>query len=304
MKTFTSINISADSPSVVALGAFDGVHKGHAQVIKKARDIATAQGLPLTVWSFAEPPRNFFVPMFVPILTDKKEKNSLMRKLGVDVFFCVPFDENIASMSAEDFFYDLLLNKLHATHLVCGFNFTFGARGAGNTDLLEKLCSSNGVGLTVVPPVVSDSLTVSSSAIREAIENGDVKLANSLLGRPYSITKKVVNGQHLARTLGFPTANQLYPENKAVLRYGVYSVRATVGRKKHLGISNVGIRPTVNGSLLCVETHILDFDGDLYGKSLTVEFLDFIRPEQKFPSIDALAKQIKRDLLFISEKEK
>ena len=300
MKTFTSINISADSPSVVALGAFDGVHKGHAQVIKKARDIATAQGLPLTVWSFAEPPRNFFVPMSVPILTDKKEKNSLMRKLGVDVFFCVPFDENIASMSAEDFFYDLLLNKLHATHLVCGFNFTFGARGAGNIEILEKLCSSNGVGLTVVPPVVSDSLTVSSSAIREAIENGDIKLANSLLGRPYSITKKVVNGQHLARTLGFPTANQLYPENKAVLRYGVYSVRATVGRKKHLGISNVGIRPTVNGSLLCVETHILDFDGDLYEKTLTVEFLDFIRPEQKFPSIDALAKQIKRDLLFVS----
>ena len=300
MKTFTSINISADRPSVVALGAFDGVHKGHAQVIKKARDIATAQGLPLTVWSFAEPPRNFFVPRSVPLLTDKKEKISLMRKLGVDVFFCVPFDENIANMSAEDFFYDLLLNKLHATHLVCGFNFTFGARGAGNIEILEKLCRSNGLELTVLPPVVSDSLTVSSSAIRDAIESGDVKLANSLLGRPYSITEKVVNGQHLARTLGFPTANQLYPENKAVLRYGVYSVRATVGRKKHLGISNVGIRPTVNGSLLCVETHILDFDGDLYGKSLTVEFIDFIRPEQKFPSIDALAEQIKRDLLFVS----
>lgn len=300
MKTFTSTNISTDSPSVVALGAFDGVHKGHVQVIKTAHDIATAQGLPLTVWSFTEPPRNFFAPRSVPLLTDKKEKISLMRKLGVDVFFCVPFDENIASISAEDFFYDLLLNKLHAAHLVCGFNFTFGARGAGNTELLEKLCRSNGLELTVLPPVVLDSLTVSSSAIRDAIESGDVKLANSLLGRPYSITKEVVNGQHLARTLGFPTANQLYPENKAVLRYGVYSVRATVGRKKHLGISNVGIRPTVNGSLLCIETHILDFDGDLYGKSLTVEFIDFIRPEQKFPSIDALAEQIKRDLLFVS----
>ena len=180
-------------------------------------------------------------------------------------------------------------------YLVCGFNFTFGARGAGNIEILEKLCRSNGLELTVLPPVVSNSLTVSSSVIRDAIESGDVKLANSLLGRPYSITEEVVNGQHLARTLGFRTANQLYPENKAVLRYGVYSVRVAVGRKKYLGISNVGIRPTVNGSLLCVETHILDFDGDLYGKKLTVEFIDFIRPEQKFPSIDALAEQIKRE---------
>ncbi len=304
MKTFTSINITADSPSVVALGCFDGVHTGHAQVIKKARDIANEHGLPLTVWSFSEPPKNFFAPSSVPLLTDKKEKTSLMRKLGVDVFFCVPFDKTIADMRAEDFFYDLILNKLLASHVVCGFNFTFGSRGAGNTSLLGELCRSNGIGLTVLPPVILDGLTVSSSAIRDAIENGDAKLAQSLLGRPYSITERVVNGQHLARTLGFPTANQLYPENKAVLRYGVYSVRAILGRKIYRGISNVGIRPTVNGSLLCIETHILDFEGDLYEKALTVEFLDFIRPEQKFPSIDALAEQIKRDLLFVSKKSK
>ena len=116
MKTFTSINVTADTQSVVALGCFDGVHTGHVQVIKKARDIANELSLPLTVWSFTEPPRNFFIPRSVPLLTDKKEKSALMRKLGVDVFFCVPFDETIASMSAESFFYDLLLNKLHATH--------------------------------------------------------------------------------------------------------------------------------------------------------------------------------------------
>ena len=302
MKTFYSTNMTVASPSVVALGCFDGVHTGHIQVINKAKEIATAQDLPLVVWSFAEPPKNFFSHRSIPLLSTLREKRKIMRDLGVDIFFCIPFDKNIADMSAEAFFSDLLLDKLFAKHIVCGFNFSFGAKGAGNTALLDKLCSANSVGLTVLPPVVSGDITVSSSEIRKAIEFGDTRLAQRLLGRPYSITARVVNGQHLARSLGFPTANQLYPKSKAVLRYGVYEVSVKRGDKTMHGISNVGIRPTVNGSLLCVETHILDFCGDLYGKELTVEFLDFIRPEQRFSSIDELAKQIKNDLLVLSKK--
>ena len=302
MKTFYSINTTVTSPSVVALGCFDGVHTGHMQVINKAREIADSQGLPLVVWSFAEPPRNFFFPNSIPLLSTLREKRKIMRELGVDIFFCIPFDKSIADMTAETFFFDLLLEKLCAKHIVCGFNFSFGARGVGNTSLLDKLCTDNNIGLTVLPPVVSGDTTVSSSEIRKAIECGEVRLAERLLGRPYSITARVVNGQHLARSLGFPTANQLYPKNKAVLRYGVYEVSVKRNEQIYKGISNVGVRPTVNGSLLCIETHILDFNENLYGKELTIEFLDFIRPEQRFSSIDELAKQIKNDLLFLSKK--
>lgn len=299
MKTYTSVNSRVPAPSVVALGCFDGVHIGHTQVISFARKIADERSLSLTVWSFAEPPRNYFAKNSVPLLTETHEKRSLMRKLSVDNFFCVRFNEKIASMSAEDFFSEILLKNAGASHIVCGFNFRFGKNGSGNTELLKALCEKHGVGLSVIEPVTLDGMSVSSSSIRQAIADGDTDLASRLLGRPYSIREKVVNGQHLARRLGFSTANQIFPENKAVLRYGVYRVRVKLGRKAFIGISNVGMRPTVNGSLLCNETHIFDFDGDLYGKYITVEFLEFIRPEQKFSSISELEKQIKQDIEYV-----
>lgn len=300
MKTYTSTYPRASlSPTVVALGCFDGVHIGHTRVIALAKKIADERSLPLTVWSFEEPPKNYFLPDSVPLLTDTSEKRALMRKLAVDRFFCVQFDEKIASMPAEKFFFDILLKKIGAVHIVCGFNFNFGAKGAGNTALLEKLCAENGIGLSVLEPVTLDGVSVSSSAIRKAIADGDMTLAKSLLGRPYALREKVVNGQHLARRFGFSTANQIFPDKKAVLRYGVYRVRVKVGKKTFDGISNVGIRPTVNASLLCAETHIFGFEGDLYGKYITVEFLEFIRPEQKFDSIAKLEKQIKKDIEYV-----
>lgn len=300
MKTYTSTYPRAPlSPTVVALGCFDGVHIGHAQVISHAKKIADERALPLTVWSFAEPPKNYFAPDSVPLLTKIPEKRALMRKLSVDRFFCFPFDEKIASMPPEKFFFDILLKKIGAVHIVCGFNFNFGAKGAGNIALLEKLCSENGIGLSVLDAVTLDGVSVSSSAIRKAILEGDMEFATKLLGRPYSLRERVVNGQHLARRLGFSTANQIFPSKKAVLRYGVYHVRVKVGKKTLNGISNVGMRPTVNGSLLCAETHIFDFEGDLYGKFITVEFLEFIRPEQKFESLEALETQIKKDIEYV-----
>lgn len=302
MKTYTSTYPRAAlSPSVVALGCFDGIHIGHARVISLAKKIADERALPLTVWSFAEPPKNYFAPDSVPLLTDTNEKRTLMKALSVDRFFCVSFNEKIASMPPEKFFFDILLKKINAAHIVCGFNFNFGARGAGNTALLERLCRENGIGLSVLDAVTLDGISVSSSAIRKAISEGDTTLAEKLLGRPYSLREKVVNGQHLARKFGFSTANQIFPHKKALLRYGVYRVRVKVGKKTFNGISNVGIRPTVNTSLLCAETHIFDFDGDLYGKYITVEFLEFIRPEQKFNSIAELEEQIKKDIRYVQK---
>ena len=302
MKTYTSTYPRTSlSPTVVALGCFDGVHIGHTRVIDLAKNIADERALPLTVWSFAEPPRNYFLPDSVPLLTDTSEKRALMRKLSVDRFFCIQFDEKIASMPAEKFFFDLLLKKIGAVHIVCGFNFNFGAKGAGNTALLEKLCTENGIGLSVLDAVMLDGISVSSTATRKAISEGDMTLAEKLLGRPYALREKVVDGQHLARKFGFSTANQIFPRKKAIMRYGVYRVRVKIGKKIFNGISNVGMRPTVNSSLLCAETHIFDFEGDLYGKYITVEFLEFIRPEQKFDSIEALEAQIKKDIKYVRE---
>lgn len=300
MKTYNSIAPRVPlSPSVVALGCFDGVHIGHTRVIELARRIADERALPLTVWSFEEPPKNYFSKEPVPLLTKIQEKRSLMRQLSVDRFFSIRFNEKIASMSAEDFFFEILLKKIGAVHIVCGFNFNFGAKGAGNTALLEKLCAEKGIGLSIVEPVTLDGINVSSTAIRRAIADGDTELASRLLGRPYWLRERVVNGQHLARRLGFSTANQLFPKGKAALRYGVYRVRVKVGKKTFDGISNVGVRPTVNSSLLCAETHIFDFDGDLYGRYIIVEFLEFIRPEKKFDSIEELEKQIKKDIQYV-----
>ena len=157
------------------------------------------------------------------------------------------------------------------------------------------------VTLNMSPLDLSTSLFSYSSAIRKAISEGDMPLTEKLLGRPYSLRERVVNGQHLARKLGFSTANQIFPDKKAVLRYGVYRVRVKIGKKFFYGISNIGMRPTVNGSLLCAETHIFNFEGDLYGKFITVEFLEFIRPEQKFDSIEELEKQIKKDIKFVQK---
>lgn len=295
MTVYTTLEGCSPCPCVLALGCFDGVHLGHAAVIKEAERVANSLALPLAVWSFREPPRNFFSKNTVPLLTTPEEKGAIIATMGAHTLYSLPFDATIAAMSAEDFF-SLLCEDLSAKHIVCGFNFTFGAMGRGNTVLLQSLCAQNGVGLSVLPPTTLDGETVSSSRIRACLEKGKPEEAARLLGRPYALCAEVIHGQHLARDLGFRTANQCFPEGKAVPRYGVYAVRAHADGAVCYGIANVGMRPTVRGTLLCCETHLFDFSGDLYGKTLTVEFLHFLRPEQAFDSLDALTAQVKRDI--------
>ena len=224
-----------------------------------------------------------------------------MRTLGVDVFLSIPFDATIASIPYEAFFRDILVGRLAARHLVCGFDFTFGAKGLGNTERLSALCETHGLTLSILPPFSLDGETVSASGIREKIEAGNVERAARLLGRAYSITEEVVHGQHLARDLGFRTLNQLLPKDKAVPRHGVYVSCIEINAKVHYGISNVGIRPTVGGTLLCTETHIFDFSGDLYDTTQTVSFLHFLRPETRFDSLEQLTKQVNADIVSAKE---
>ena len=257
--------------------------------------MAEKMRLPLAVFTFREPPKNYFLPNAVPLLTNEEEKKVQIEALGADLLYSIPFEASIASMPAEDFFARLLVEQLGAAALVCGFNYNFGKGGLGNTELLSRLCKEKGLSLTVTPPILDEGSPVSSSRIREAIAEGNVTAVRHMLGRPYAICAEVINGQRLARQLGFPTLNQPLSEKMAIPRYGVYLSRVRQIEKGY-GITNVGMRPTVGGSLLCAETHIFDFSGDLYGKTLTVELLEFLRPERPFPSVDALREQVEADI--------
>jgi len=296
MKTYTSSAFVSPSPCVVALGCFDGVHAGHSRLILEAKQIADTLNVKNALWSFAEPPKNYFKPNSIPLLTLPTEKRLAMQRLGVDIMVSVPFDKYISSLSAEDFFNDILISKMKAIHVVCGFNYRFGKGGLGNTELLKKLCKENKIGLSVIPPVIVNGYTVSSSEVRAAIESGNVELASDLLGRPYSLRATVIDGKHLGHTLGFPTINQSFDGGKAVPLYGVYLARIRFSNREKYGITNIGIQPTVNVNRLYAETHIFDFNGDLYGKAVTVEFLRFLRAEQKFDGIEALKSQITKDI--------
>lgn len=303
MKVYSTINYSAKSPCVVALGCFDGVHIGHSEVIKKARAIADERGCMCAVWTFDEPPKNYFLKRAVPMITDKKQKTRLISALGVDKFISVPFTKETANISAEDFFDEILKKRLKAVHIVCGFDYSFGKEGKGNADTLRALCKINGIGLTVISPVSVDGVTVSSSSIRDALVSGQTEKATALLGRPYSLKTIVISGQHLARKLGFPTVNQEFSSRMLIPKYGVYVTRVTVEskRRKYYGITNVGVRPTVGGTSLFAETNIFDFSDDLYGRYVKVEFLHFIRAERKFDGIDALTEQVNKDIAAAKE---
>ena len=296
MRSYYSINTALNTPCVVAIGCFDGVHLGHSKLVRKAKKIADEKALPAVIWSFSEPPKNHFNPSSTPILTTVDEKRKLMKEEGADIFICVRFDSNVASLSPEDFFNTILVKRLKAAHVVCGFNYRFGKNGIGNTKLLSKLCKKSGIGFTCVQPVTVGGITVSSSEIRTALEKGEIEFANSLLGRAFSIKEKVIDGQHLGRTLGFPTINQDMPPHKATPAYGVYLSKISCGRLCRYGITNVGIRPTVGSDRLYAETNIFDYSGNLYEKKVKVELLKFIRPEKKFANLSELTQQVKHDI--------
>ena len=300
MILYNDYKCGSSAPSAVALGCFDGVHIGHRAVIEKAIDVAKEYGLASAVFTFSEPPRNFFAPGSVPVLTDKAEKCKRISALGVDILFCVDFTADIAALSPEEFFTEVVVKQLSARHIICGFNYTFGAKSAGNTELLSALCKEHGIGLTILDPIASDGVSVSSSLIRSYIQNGDMETVRKYLGYNYSITSKVIDGQKLARKLGFPTVNLLPPQNTILPKNGVYVSKVDFeGNERELfGITNVGMRPTVKADAICAETHIFDFDGDLYGKELCVELLHFIRAERLFDSVEELREQVCSDIAY------
>ncbi|MBQ9086941.1 MAG: bifunctional riboflavin kinase/FAD synthetase [Clostridia bacterium] len=298
MRISSSLEYIAPAPTVIALGFFDGVHRGHQAVIQSARSQADLLGCDCAVWTFSEPPRNFLFPGSVATITDPVSKQNALAHLGVDIMLCPPFDDKIRTMPAEEFFFQILKDRLSALHLVCGYNYSFGAEGQGDVALLSTLCERAHIGLTVLPDVKVNGVSVSSSAIRHAIQEGRMSDASTLLGNPFSLCAPVIDGQKLARRLGFPTMNQRFPGGMVIPKRGVYVTRVTLSSHPEplFGISNVGIRPTVGGEEVFAETHLFDFNGNLYGQEATVEFLSFLRPEERFDSVEKLSERVHTDI--------
>lgn len=282
------------SPTAVALGNFDGVHIGHARLIKALTDLEFTS----VVYTFEKHPANMLSGNETLLtINTNDEKAEILSELGVDNLIFADF-LSVKDMTPREFVDKILIEKLSAREVVCGYNYRFGKRGEGDTELLEKLLREKGVGLTVIDEVTLDGMPVSSSEVRRALLSGDMPLAERLLGRPYFINSTVVHGNALGRKLGFPTVNETFGLGRLILPYGVYFARTVIGESALPAVVNVGIRPTVNSTDLTpsVEAHIIDFEGDLYGSKVRVEFIKKHRNEQKFASLDDLKRQIEKDI--------
>jgi riboflavin kinase/FMN adenylyltransferase len=285
---------------VVALGNFDGVHRGHQTLIGAAADDAARLGAPLVVMTFEPHPRGLFAPHDPPFrLTPFRNKAIHLRALGVDVLVVLTFDEAMSRVPAEDFVRTVLVEGLAARHVTVGDDFRFGHRRGGDAALLQRMGEEAGFGVDLVAPVASaDGEVYSSTRIRELLVAGKPGQAAALLGRPFEIEGRVERGDQRGRSIGFATAN-VDPADYMRPAFGVYAVRAGIGDGEAPewvdGVANLGIRPTVDGSRVLMEAHLFDFDRDIYGEHLRVAFIEFIRPEIRFEGLDALKKQIAED---------
>lgn len=280
----------------VALGNFDGVHRGHQQVIGRATGWARSRGRPALVGTFAPHPARFFRPELPPFaLTGPEQKQELLERLGVDAVVVIPFEPGLARLPAAGFARDWLAGRLGIAHAVTGIDFTFGRYRTGDTGELAALGGRLGFDSEVVEPVTDSGATVSSTRIRAALRAGRPREAARLLGRPFAIRGTVVPGDRIGRTIGVPTANQLLGDYVRP-RYGVYAVRVRLpDGALAAGVANLGVRPMFEPPRELLETWILDWSGDLYGRAIEVQLIEWLRPELPLDGLKALKAQIRRD---------
>ena len=293
-------------PAAVALGNFDGVHKGHQELIKRCAAIAQEKGLCSVVFTFLNHPVNEMAgKSVVKSIMTLKEKAQTIEAMGIDFMVAIPF-ESVRHLSPEDFARDILAGELHAKHAVCGFNFSFGFKGAGKPEDLQSFGGRFGFDVTVVEEFDIDKKAVSSTRIRTKLEEGDVAAFERLTGRRYSISGRVMQGEKFGRVMGFPTVNLSLHNDMALPMNGVYVTEIYVnttddeGRsveEKFHSVTNVGNKPSVGQFAKNAETHIFCFDRDIYGQEIRVEFIDLLRPEIKFKNVEQLSAQIDRDCI-------
>lgn len=301
MRVYHSLEEAAleKGPTAVAIGNFDGCHLGHQALIHEMQNVATTGGLVSTILTFYPHPVEVLNPgKTLECLSTASEKLQQLEDAGVELVLVAPFDRQLAQLSPEGFFQTYLVSGLNAKRVHVGYNFCFGRNRAGDTTRLKALCAQSGIALQIASPFKLDGDNVSSSRIRHAITRGSVEDAAKLLGRPYQITGEVVQGEGRGRKLGVPTANMHYPTGKVLPQTGVYVTQTSWQRQTYQSVTNVGVKPTFGktGCPVVIETHLLDFKGQLYGEPIEVSFLCRLREERKFGSVEELKLAIEGDI--------
>ena len=278
---------------IFALGFFDGVHLGHQALLAECVRMARAMDVETAAITFERHPQSLFRPDVPPLLSTLHDRFRLLLRYGVEHVYPFPVTAEVMGKPWQEFLEELI--ESGAVGFVCGDDFRFGRGGAGSAETLLEFCRERELPCVIVPEQTLDGVRISSSYIRRQIESGDMATAVRYLGHGHMLTGTVVTGRRLGHKLGFPTANIELPEGVIVPRHGVYACRAYVGQKGYMAVCNVGNRPTVEGHQVRTETWLLDFSGDLYGQSVSLEFLWFLRPEQRFQSVDALKEAVLND---------
>lgn len=271
--------------SVVTLGKFDGIHRGHRALIDRVLAYGD-ESVTKIVFSF---------DIASVMLLSKKERRKMLKNLGIDLVVECPFVAEIITMDAETFVKKILVDQLKAVHIVVGSDYRFGYQRFGNVKLLEELGKKYGFTVEIVEKVLDGRREISSTYIREELSMGHIEKVNELLGYEYYITGEIVHGRKVGRTIGIPTTNLIPPKSKLLPPNGVYVTKTTAGKDTYYGMTNIGSKPTVEGSFVGVETYLFDCSKDLYGKKETVRLLSFVRPEVKFDSLEQLKQQIQKD---------
>lgn len=298
-----NFKLSTYCDTYVALGSFDGLHYGHIYLINKVLNLSKNKNVKSMVYAFKNHPLSIINRDLVPkLLMSNEKKVKILEKMGIDIVNFATFDDEFMKMSPETFI-QKLIGTYKVKGLVVGFNYRFGYKNLGDVELLNKICRKSNIDLYVIKPVLYKNQIVSSSIIRTLITDGDIEKANLLLTRPYMLSGTVIKGKQLGRQLGFPTVNLNYDANFVIPRGSVYYTYVQYDNKYYKGLTNIGYNPTVDGKKLSIETNILDFKEDIYEKSINIFFINRIRDEKKFSSLEDLTNQMTKDRIY-AEKQK
>lgn len=283
----------------IALGYFDGVHCGHQALMDLAVQRAKENGAISSVFTFDIHPNSVITGTPVPLITSERRRgDEIKERGGVDEVIFAHFDEKLQHMDWKQFIHEVLVKQFHACWVITGRNNRFGYRGQGTPERLQEECAKLGIGTDIVESIMIDDIVVSSTYIRSQIAEGNMERAAKFLGHPYTITGAVQHGRKVGRTIGFRTVNLELPQEMQAPPFGVYASRVVVDGIGYPAVTNIGVHPTFGeGARACIEPHILDFDGDLYGKNIAVELLHYLRSEQKFEDSEALKRAIGQDIL-------
>ncbi len=283
-------------PTAVTLGKFDGLHRGHKELIKKIIGLKS-RGLLAVVFTFDPPPEVLFGSRDRKELTTREEKRKIFEKMGIDILIEYPLTTDTAAIAPEEFVEEILTGRMKMAYLAAGYDVSFGHKGAGNADLLKRLAPKLNFELDIMDKVCDHGREISSTYVREEVEQGNMAQVTELLGEPYRIIGEIMHGAKLGRTIGMPTINILPEKEKLLPPKGVYYSITTLGQKEYKSITNIGNKPTVSDkNQIGVETYIYEFDKDVYGKTAVVKLLQFKRPEMRFANLEELKQQMMKDV--------